>query len=147
MAGESVGDIEIEARPYGPDSTPEEREALLRRVWLYRPDIVYWHELPVMSEWQVELFGRRMEELTESVDDYGVLVDLRHAKPPNAAIRRRLRDVYTRAMKSGLSRAAVFTEANFFINVAAKFVMGGAGLRVFSVHKHREDAEAALGIR
>jgi hypothetical protein len=51
--------LQIEARAYGPDSTPEEIAAIKARVYLYAPDIIMWQEVPVMSVFQVEMFGEK----------------------------------------------------------------------------------------
>ena len=48
------------------------------------------------------------------------------------------------ATSINIPNTAVYTGKNFMLNVAAKFVLGGIGLRSFSVHKTREQALEAL---
>jgi len=133
----------LEKREYGPDSTAEEREVIRAMIFMHKPDVLYWKEVPVMSIWQVEQFGKRIDELTKNLDHFSILIDLTESKPPNAPIRAALRKVFSPLKKRGVDRAAAFTGKNFLINVAAKFVLGGSGLN-FSVHTKKEDAEAAI---
>ena len=138
--------LELERRPYGPDSSPDDQELISSRVYMYRPDIICWNEVPIMSVWQVGQMGARFEELASRLDRFHLLINMSVAKPPNARVRVSLRRVFSRATGAGLDLCAVFTDKNYFINVAAKFVLGGAGLKTVSVHSARLDAEAALGI-
>ena len=119
----------LEHREYGPDSSPEERALIRDRVSLYRPHVIYWHEVPVMSVWQVQEMGEQFSTLAARLDRYHLLINLTEARPPNARIRAALRQVFAPTSASGLDRCAVFTDRNYFISVAAKFVLGGAGLK------------------
>lgn len=138
--------LELEHRPYGPESSPDEQALISNRVFMYRPDVICWHEVPIMSVWQVGQMGARFEELNSRLDRFDLLINLSVAKPPNARVRVALRSVFSRATGDGLKLCAVFTDKNYFINVAAKFVLGGAGLKAVSVHSAQVDAEAALGL-
>ncbi|MCJ8273217.1 MAG: hypothetical protein MJK04_27925 [Psychrosphaera sp.] len=133
----------IEKKEYGPDSSEAEIETIKNCVYLHQSDVIYWKEVPVMSCWQVEQFGEKIDELLQNLDSFSLLIDLTDSKPPNAKIRESLRSVFAPLKHRGLKKAAAFTDKNFLINVAAKFVLGGSGLD-FSVHTKRSDAEAAL---
>lgn len=137
------GSQEVEARAYGADSTEDEIRAIKSRVYLVEGNVIYWQEVPVMSCWQVERFGEKIEQLLGELEQFHLLIDLRVSRPPSAPIREALRKVFSPLPERGLLRAAAFTEKNFFINVAAKLVLGGAGL-AFSVHSNKSDAELAL---
>jgi hypothetical protein len=134
--------VELEARPYGPESTPEEIQTIRDRVYVYSGNVVMYYEVPVPSVFQLDLFGEKMEEVTKDMDSYDLLLDLTVAIPPHAEIRARLKRLFSSQAK--MRRAAAFTGRNFMLNVAAKFVLGGSGLRSFSVHKTMEQALAAL---
>jgi hypothetical protein len=143
--------VVIEEKEYGPDSSEQEITALRSRVYLYRPNVIYWQEIPIMSCWQVELLGHKLTELIQDLDNFSLLVDLTNSKPPNAQVRQSLRKVFgplknQEQENQGLIKISVFTGRNFLINVAAKFVMGGLGLP-FSVHSTQCEAELALGIK
>jgi hypothetical protein len=136
------GAHEIEVRPYGPDSTPEEVEAIRARVFLLDERTVGYREMPVQTPFHIDLFDEKMRELTADIDAFDLLIDLSEAKPPSAETRARLRKLFGAHTK--MSRAAVFTGKNFMLNIAAKFVLSGMGLQSFSVHTTREQALEAL---
>jgi hypothetical protein len=129
----------FERRPYGPDSTPEEIQAIKDCIFVYQPGIIYWRELPVQSLFQYDLLDERLKEETTNLTSFDLLVDLVRAARPSPAIRERLRQLFK--SKEKLRRVAVFTGRNFMLNVAAKFVLGGSvGLRNFSVSRTLEEA-------
>jgi hypothetical protein len=135
--------IQLEARSYGEDSTPEEIAAIRERVYVYRPpNVLMYVEVPVPSAYQLKIFGERMTELSASMDHFDLLIDLTHAKPPSAEIREVLKHVFKAQQK--MRRAAVFTGRNFMLNVAARFVLGSIGLREFTVDKTLQDALRSL---
>jgi hypothetical protein len=134
--------LELEARPYGPDSTPEEIQAIKARITVFRSNILMYYEAPVQSEFQLGLFGERMHELSEGMEYYDLLIDLTAAKPPSALVREQLRKLFGSQPK--LRRAAVYTGRNFMLNVAARFVLGSIGLKDYSIYKTQADAVAAL---
>jgi len=128
----------FEARAYGPDATPAEIQAIRDCIYLLEPGIFYWLELPVQSDFQLQIFDQRLDELTQGLSSYRLLIDLVTATPPNAAVRAALRRVFGNQRK--LERAAAFSGRNFLLNVAAKFVLTSAGLENFAVYRTKEDA-------
>src|SRR5262245_57097989 len=56
--------MKLESRPYGPDSTPEEIQAIRNRVSVYDGDIVMYKEVPVQSLFQLDLFQEKLEQIT-----------------------------------------------------------------------------------
>ena len=83
--------IELEARAYGPDSTPEEVEALRAQVTLHSSgDAVLWREIPVMSEFSIDVCSDRLEELCAAHGCRFLLVDSRAGARPDAVVRKRL---------------------------------------------------------
>src|SRR5688572_8208741 len=133
--------MKLEARAYGPSSTPAEIEAIKERISLYSSDIVLYRELPVQSIFHLELFEQRLNELGGGMHHYDLLIDLTEAEFPSAAVRARLKKMFLGQKK--LRKIAVFTGKNFVINTAAKFVLSEPGLS-FSVHTHIEQAVASL---
>ena len=70
----------IEARPYGPDSTPEEIEAIRARLTWYEPGILLWRELPVQTIFSVRIKMIRLGEMVKEVNGpITELVDLSEA--------------------------------------------------------------------
>jgi hypothetical protein len=131
--------FKFEARPYGPDSTPQEIQAIKDRISVHSPGVLCWKEVPVQSIFQFDLFEQRLNELSKDLPYYDLIIDLTEAHPPSADCRERLKPLFTGQTK--MRRVAVFTEKNFMLNIAAKFVLGGSvGLKSFSVYKTREAA-------
>jgi hypothetical protein len=129
----------FENRAYGPESTPEEVQAIKECITVHEPGILLWRELPVHSLFSLDVVEERLQLLIRDLDRYDLLVDLVRAAPPSPAVRERLKRIFKSQAKLG--RVAVFTERNFMLNVAAKFVLGGSvGLRKFSVHRTAEEA-------
>lgn len=125
--------IQLEARPYGPESSQEEIAAIKSRVYWYAEGIIMYREVPVLSAFQLNLFGEKLRELASRiVDSYILIIDLTETEPPNAESRAKLRLLFAEQTK--MKRAVVFTGRNFLINVAAKFVLGSVGLKSFTVH-------------
>jgi hypothetical protein len=129
----------FQKRPYGPESTPEEIQAIKDSVRLCEPGIVSWRELPVQSIYHLNLMEEKLIELTRDLPRFDLLIDLVEADAPGPEIRERLKSLFSGQSKLG--KTAVFTGKNFMLNVAAKFVLGGSvGLRNFSVHRTLEEA-------
>lgn len=128
----------FEARAYGPDSTPAEVQAIRDRIFLCEPGIVYWRELPVQSDFQLQIFRERIVELAAGGPPPHLIIDLTVATPPGAEARVALRKMFSSRLP--VDRIAVFTGRNFMLNVAAKFVLTTAGLRNFAVYRTLEEA-------
>jgi hypothetical protein len=135
----------LEARPYGPDSTPDEIAAIKSRVYQLEPSIYIWHEVPMCSVFTSRLHGQVLNELTAGLPSYSYIVDLREAKPPAQEVRAALVKMYNQEMPR-CSAIAVWTGRNFLLNVAAKFVLAGfIGLKKrCTLHSTFEDALATL---
>jgi hypothetical protein len=134
--------MQIEARAYGPDSTETEVQAIRARIAPLEGDLVLYREMPVQSSFHLDLFEEELVRLASTMPSIALLIDLTEAKPPNAATRERLREIFGKLQN--LRHAAVFTGRNFVLNLAAKFVLAGLGLRAYTIHRTREEALAAL---
>jgi hypothetical protein len=133
--------MELEARPYGPDSTPEEIKAIEACIAVLGNGIVTYKEVPIPSTFQLDIFERQMTALGDP-KGYRLLIDLTNAQPPSAPIRERLKRLF---QSQPLTRVSVFTGKNFMLNIAAKFVLGGVlGLKNVTIHKTRDEALEAL---
>lgn len=130
--------VEIEARPYGPDITKEEREALRARVYMLSDDTLIWHETPIPTTYQVNIFGEKLAELTQEAKEFYLIIDLTEAARPSAEIINCIRNIMQGF--SGMHHAAIYTGKNFILNIAAKFVMERVGFASYSIHKTKEEA-------
>ncbi len=114
--------VPIEARAYGPDSTPEEIEALRARV-IYDPaGFVVYDEIPVFTPFSLGVMFEKVAEIEREhgLKNYAMFVDLSDTHPPDAAARDRVRELLEE--RSEVARLAVFSGMNMFLNVAVKFV-------------------------
>jgi hypothetical protein len=135
--------FKFEVRPYGPESTQDEVQAIKDCIYVYKPGVVMYRELPIQSIFQLDLFHAKLNEVASTLASYALLIDLTDARPPNAAIRVRLKSLF--GSQANMRTAAVFTGKNFMLNVAAKFVLSGIGLKSFTVHKTLPEALEAVG--
>ena len=133
----------VEARAYGPNSTPAEVEALRGQIWVFAPGIIMYKEIPVLSLFHLDVYEQRLVELAATMESFKLLIDLRVAGRPNAAVRDRLKKMFARP--GDMSQVAVFTGRNLLLNMAAKFVLSSAGLPRVSVVKTLDDALEVLG--
>lgn len=133
---------EIEARPYGPESSEAEREALRERVSLVEDGILLFRGVPVPTLFQLDLSFDRIEELAEGIPTFALIIDLTEGRRPSAEVRAHLRDRFSRL--KGLAHTSLFVGPSYVLTVAARFVLRGAGHSSFTIHRRYEDAlEAA----
>jgi hypothetical protein len=134
--------VTLKPRPYGPDSTPEEIEAIRARVYVISDGIVMWDEVPVMSDFQLDLMGDKLTEITAGMKSFKMLVDITQTGIATAENRAKLRALFTHREK--LERLAVFTGKNPVVNIGARFVLRAVHTKPYSMHTTKEEALAAL---
>lgn len=132
----------IEARPYGPNITLAERDALRERVSIYSKDTLLWHEVPKPTIWQLTILGERLAELTHGFGKFYLVIDLTEAERPKPEIINCLRNIMQEF--DGLGHVAVYTGKNFMLNIAAKFVLERLGFASYSIHNSKDDALQAI---
>jgi hypothetical protein len=135
--------IKLERRPYGPESTPAEIEAIKACVYLYSDGIVMWREAPIVTVFQLDLFAEKLRALTEGMSSFKMLIDLTDVAMPGATERAKLWEIFSSQTK--LTRVAAFTGKNFLMNVVATFVLRNISKMPYSLHTTKEEALAALG--
>ena len=133
---------EIEPRPYGPVLTREEEETLRAQVTLLAPDIICWHEAPVPSTFQLDVYAKKLDELARMLDGYFLMLDLSNTVRPGPSILAHLRVIVADMIKP--RHAAVVTGKYFILSVAVKFVMARVGFNSFSIYRTREVALEAI---
>lgn len=133
---------QLEAKAYGPDSSPAEIEAIKSRLTLLRPGVVIYREVPVPSPFQIGVFAAKLRQLTAELDGYSLIMDLTQARPPGGAVREALRELFGEQTK--LRRVAVFTGGNFIINGVAKLLLKRSGVRDLTICKDEAEALAIV---
>ncbi|MGB3724357.1 MAG: hypothetical protein WA981_01190 [Glaciecola sp.] len=99
----------IQNKEYGPNSTPQEIEALESCVFMHHDNVIYWKEVPMMSSWQVSVFENKIKHLASELGSFSILIDLTDSIPPNASVRKTLRELFMSLNNMGLQKAAAFT--------------------------------------
>ena len=132
----------LEARAYGPDSTPEEIEAMRARVSLYHGDIVLYDEMPVVTPFTIGVCYDRVEELVDAHGCEFLIVDVRNAGQPDAATRKGIKQRVER-LKGRISHVAVAMTSNPLITVTARFIQALVPIPL-TIHGTVEQAEEAL---
>ena len=99
-------------------------------------------EVPIQSEFQINLMFDEVEKLAKPLEAFCMLVDLTEAQRPSAQTREYLRKRLTQM--NGLLFVGLFTGKNRLLNMAAQFVFGTTNFRSFSVHTTQEEALLAI---
>src|SRR5215471_19446827 len=79
--------VTLSPREYGPESSPEEQQAIADRVSVVEARVLLVRELPIQSPFTVQLMFDRIEALSQDWDRFAYVVDLTDAKRPNAQTR------------------------------------------------------------
>ena len=114
-----------------------------QNVYIYEQGIIYYKELHIATPESVLLFFSRVFELGKQFDNYGILIDLRDAKVPDAVTRRTINDEFSKLCDEA-SHVSFVTGKNILINTAAKFVMFQTDLNSYTVNKNIEDGITAI---
>jgi hypothetical protein len=138
----STMSVQIQARPYGPESTAEEIAAIKSRMTLLSPKVLQWEEMPVQTPFTVNIMIEAMAELSKDMPEFYLLVDLSKANTPTQPVRAAL--VKSMSNFKSLTRIVCYTGRNFLLNVAAQFVLTAVMQSNAWVYKTREDALKAL---
>jgi hypothetical protein len=140
--------VELEQRPYGPESNPEEREAIADRASVVDDRILLIHEVPVQSPFSVKLMFDRFQALANDWNRFAYVVDLTEAKRPDpetrAALKARILEISPR-----VTHLAVAVGDNLLMRAMARLFAYGTGLTNVSIHATRaeaiEEARRAMG--
>ncbi|HEX5109579.1 MAG TPA: hypothetical protein VFV95_14095 [Vicinamibacterales bacterium] len=139
--------VTIEARPYGAEMTAEEREALLSRIYVVEPGIVFYREIPVQTVESLDLMLGRMYELACQWPTFIEVLDLSVVIRPSPAVRAALR-AWMRRIAPRLTYMCVIVEKNIVIRAVARFVAYSMNITQVSFYETEAEAlEAARRIR
>lgn len=134
--------MEIENRPYGPDSTQEEIEMLRNRVTLLDQDTVHFFEVPVMSIFQIEIVCNEIGKYLDDGAKY-LVINLTVANPPDSPLREQLKKCYSKYTHL-IHHVSFYTGKNTILNLIAKYMVRTVGYKKYTFHKTKEQALSAL---
>jgi hypothetical protein len=140
--------LELEQRPYGAESTHQEREAITDRVTVVDDRVLLIDELPVQSPFSVKLMFDRFRALAQDWDRFAYVVDLTEAKRPDPETRAALK-AQTLGISPRVRHLAVVVGDNLMMRAMARLFAYGMGLTSVSTHATRaeaiEEARRAMG--
>jgi len=140
--------VELEERPYGPESTHEEREAIADRASVVDDRILLIHEIAVQSPFSVKVMFDRFQSLARDWDRFAYVVDLTDAKRPDPETRAALK-AQILGISPRVTHLAVAVGDNQLMRAMARLFAYGMGLTNVSIHATRaeaiEEARRAMG--
>ena len=141
--------VELEERPYGPESTHEEREAIADRASVVDDRILLIHEMAVQSPFSVKVMFERFQALAHDWDRFAYVVDLTEAKRPDPETRAALKAEIL-GISPRVTHLAVAVGDNQLMRAMARLFAYGMGLTNVSIHSTRaeaiEEARRAMGM-
>ena len=129
----------IEARPYGPETAPAERQELRERVWRVDDRLFMIHEVPVQTPYTLDVLFDRLEELSAGLDRFAYVADLSGVKRPDARARERLRQ-RVEHINPRLAHVGIVIGANAVIRAVARMAAYAIGFQSISFHSSVDDA-------
>jgi len=99
------------------------KQALLDRVYILEPGVVYFKQIPLHSTYSLDLMFDEMFRLGKSFEKWSVIIDLTEASRPDAQSRRKINQTFKR-----LTAEAVFIgfyTKGLVLNTIIRFVMYG----------------------
>jgi hypothetical protein len=123
----------IEARPYGSDTSPSERDELRDRVWRIEDRLFMLVEVPVQTPFTLDVLFDRLEEMAVGLDRFAYVVDLSGVKRPDARVREKLRQRVVQ-INPRLAHVGVVVGVNAVIRAVAKLAAFAVGFRSISFH-------------
>ena len=136
--------MELTQRPYGPESTREERHAIEERVSLIGERVLLMREIPVQSPLSVTLMFDRLDAIVQDWDRFAYIADLSEATRPGpetrAALKARVLHISPRVV-----HVAIVVGGNVLMRAMARLFAYGMGLRSVSVHASSAEAIEEVG--
>jgi len=140
--------VELKPRPYGPESTHEEREAIADRASVVDDRILLINEIAVQSPFSVKVMFDRFQSLARDWDRFAYVVDLTDAKRPDPETRAALK-AQILGISPRVTHLAVAVGDNQLMRAMARLFAYGMGLTNVSIHATRaeaiEEARRAMG--
>jgi len=135
--------MEIEHRPYGPDSSPAEIQMLKDRVELLDHTTVYVDEVPIMSPFEIEVTTQQIAAYLRTSNAKFLVINLIGTENPDALLRAEIKKHYSQ-FSERIEHIAFYTGNNVIINLIAKLMVRVVGNKHYTFHTTREQAFKAI---
>lgn len=134
----------FEKRAYNENCTTEELEAIRHNVFKYNENVLYYKELPIISEFNIKILFDQVEQLGSTfVVPYGLVIDVTESEPPNSRVRRAINKRFS-AICESVEHVSFCSGKNILINTAIRFIMYQTHLDSFSIHTTQQAAIEAI---
>jgi len=135
------------ATPDDAEMTPEERSAMLSRVYVLEPGIVFYREIPVQSVESIDLMLGRLYELGCQWPTFIEVLDLSKVERPSPAVRAVIRRWMLR-LAPRMAHLCVIIETNIVMRAVARFVAYSMNVTQLSFYETEAEAiDAARRLR
>ncbi len=114
--------------------TEEVKEAILSRIEIVEPHIVYAKDLPIASPFTIKLMYDKFFEIAETYNKCGLIIDLSESKMPSAETRRMAQNESKKIHDHDIIHMSFVTGKNVFFNTALKFMFNQSNPISFSIH-------------
>jgi len=128
------GEIKIHHETY----REEHRIIIKDHVWMYEPRIIYFKEVKNPTPDTAKLFFNYIEELGDSLDKWGLLVDLSEASRPDAKTRRVINENFYKIMKK-TTHVSYYTKG-ILLQTAIRFIMFGVDKNLYTIESNFDKA-------
>ena len=129
----------LSGKSFGPESTSEELEALRNRVYMHSEDILVFKDIPESTRFSEKVLFDQADKLVGAHESFVMIVDLSDSTRPNAEVRHYIQD-RIKSMTRLRHISVIIPNKNLLLEMAAKFIMRGMGLKSYAICKTLEEA-------
>ena len=116
-----------------------EIKSIRDNIFLHEEDIVIWKETQHLSKNTIKISFKKLKELTSSMKNFYLIVDLSDSKRPDMEYIKILKTGMHEMTERGMLGIYIFFEKNIMFRSIARYVAARIGIPVFSVKKTREE--------
>lgn len=131
--------VELESKPYGPDCTPEEREAIKSSVTVIEDRVLHFRAIPRETPFTVDMMFDRLEELSEGWESFYIVRDFSQFMEIDAETRAEVVERFGR-FQHRVKHVAIISDVNVFLRVTIRFLAARSQFFLYSVHRTYEEA-------
>jgi hypothetical protein len=124
----------LEIKEYTKDSSQEEIEVLMRRVFLYEKDLIIYREMPLVSDFQLDIYFNKLKGMVDLRKKYYMIIDLTETQSSTLwEIKRKTKQMFTPFL-SIVKHLSINTGKNVTLNITARFLYKNVGFNSCSYH-------------
>ncbi|WNJ17260.1 hypothetical protein [Pontibacter sp. G13] len=131
--------MNLEHRPYYEGESPEVCREIQERMYLYRPQLIVWNEMPFTTLFQLQLFKAKLREITQTGGQYVMVVNLTKTHRAGSAYRAELVR-FIKSNKGVITKYYLATGSIRIINICVELVAKVAGIYDAELHGTFEQA-------